>query len=73
MTQLARTDYPGRNQVGWWQVSSFNAAGDAEAEEVYGQLVLQEHHVLVMDPETKGIKWSVPCVNAGPTRPVADL
>lgn len=58
-------------QINRWKVSWYDGNGDANVKTVHGKLVLQEHHILIMDPDTKAIKWSVACVNAGPVEPAS--
>ena len=68
-TTSATKVYEPRAQVNHWNIGWYDGNGDLMIKTVYGKLVLQEHHTLVMDPETKAILFSVANVNAGPVQP----
>jgi len=61
--------YAPREQVNNWLVVWYDGTGATNTARIYGKLVLQEHHTLIMNPETKAILFSVANCNAGPVEP----
>lgn len=57
-------------QVGKWRVEYSNGDGGAAVKTFSGKLVLQDHWTLVLDPDSRAVKFASPNVKVSNVEPV---